>query len=437
MATALHPSDLLEARLRAREARVAVLGLGYAGLPMAVACAEVGYPVLGLDVDQARVAAVQAGVSPVSDVADSTLGPLVAEGRMRATADMSALRDADVALICVPTPLTAERTPDLRYVQQAAASIAAHAHPGQLVLLQSTSGPGTTRRELGGPLQARGLRVGDDIHVAHAPERIDPGNTRYTVRNTPKLVGGLSPRCTALAMLFYQPLVEEVVPCASPEVAELSKLVENTFRFVNISLINEVAQLCDRLGLSVWDVLQAAATKPFAYLPHWPSAGVGGHCIPIVPFYLAEAARENGVEAEMVAAAGRVNDAQPAWVVDRLARLLEQRGELLDGARVLLLGVAYKPNVADLRESPALRVLECLVARGADVAFHDPWVPRLRAAGRDWASSDLEHLEQYTAAIVLAAHRGVDYERVVAQVPLVLDTSNALSGLQAPSVVPL
>ncbi len=219
--------------------------------------------------------------------------------------------------------------------------------------------------------------------------------------------------------------------------AELSKLVENTFRFVNISLINEVAQLCDRLGLSVWDVLQAAATKPFAYLPHWPSAGVGGHCIPIVPFYLAEAARENGVEAEMVAAAGRVNDAQPAWVVDRLARLLEQRGELLDGARVLLLGVAYKPNVADLRESPALRVLECLVARGADVAFHDPWVPRLRAAGRDWASSDLEHLEQYTAAIVLAAHRGVDYERVVAQVPLVLDTSNALSGLQAPSVVPL
>ncbi len=437
MATALHPTVLLETRLRAREARVAVMGLGYAGLPMAVACAEAGYPVLGLDVDQARVAAVQTGVSPVSNVPDSALRPLVATGKVRATTDMSVLGEADIALVCVPTPLTAERTPELRYVQQAAASIAEHAHPGQLILLQSTSGPGTTRRELAGPLEARGFRVGHDLHVAYAPERIDPGNTRFTVRNTPKLISGISPRCTELALRFYEPLVDELVPCATPEVAELSKLVENTFRFVNISLINEVAQLCDRLGISVWDVLAAAGTKPFAYLPHWPSAGVGGHCIPIVPYYLLDVAREQGLAAEMVVAAGRVNDGQPAWVVQKLARLLDARGQALEGARVLLLGMAYKPDVADLRESPALSVLECLLARGAEVAFHDRWVPRFRAAGREWTSSELDNLGQYTAAIVLAAHRGVDYRRVAAEVPLVLDTSNTLSGLRAPSVVAL
>src|SRR3954447_12816782 len=375
MATALRPSELLEARLRSREARVAVLGLGYAGLPMAVACAEVGYPVLGLDVDQARAAAVQTGVSPVTDVDDAVLGPLVARGRIRASTDMGLLDDADVALICVPTPLTAERGAELSYVRQAAESLAEHAHPGQLVLLQSTCGPGTTRRELGEPLVARGLRPGMDVHVAYAPERIDPGNTRFTVRNTPKLVGGLTRRCTALATLFYQPLVDQVVPVSSPEIAELSKLVENTFRFVNISLMNEMAQLCDQLGVNIWQVLEAAGTKPFAYLPHWPSAGVGGHCIPIVPFYLVEAAREVGVSAEMVSAAGRVNDGQPAWVVEKLARVLADRGQSLNGARVLLLGMAYKADVADLRESAALAVLENLVGRGADVSYHDLWVP--------------------------------------------------------------
>jgi len=350
---------------------------------------------------------------------------------------MGRLAAADVALICVPTPLTAERGADLRYVRQAAANLATHAHPGQLLLLQSTCGPGTTRRELGAPLGARGLRPGTDVHVAHAPERIDPGNTRFTVRNTPKLVGGLTPRCTELATLFYQPLVDQVVPVASPEIAELSKLVENTFRFVNISLMNELAQLCDQLGVNVWQVLAAAGTKPFAYLPHWPSAGVGGHCIPIVPFYLVEAARAVGLSAEMVSAAGRVNDGQPAWVVEKLARLLAERGQALAGARVLLLGMAYKPDVADLRESAALAVLEHLVARGADVAYHDPWVPTVRAAGREWHSTALDELQPYAAAVLLTAHSGVDYARIAATVPLVLDTSNKLVVLNSPSVVPL
>ena len=437
MATTLQPSALLEARLRSRQAHVAVLGLGYAGLPMAVACAEAGYPVTGLDVDPARVAALQQGHSPVSDVADTTVAPLVAQGALRASTAMASLADADVVLVCVPTPITPERTPDLRYVRQAAGSIARYAHEGQLVLLQSTCAPGTTRQELGAPLQARGLRLGAEVHLAHAPERIDPGNTRYTVRNTPKLVGGLTPRCTELAALFYAPLVDTVVPCASPEVAELSKLVENTFRFVNISLMNEVARLCDALGLDVWAVLEAAATKPFAYLPHWPGAGVGGHCIPVVPFYLAAAAQGVGVEAELVAAAGRVNASQPKWVVGKLERLLGERGEELGRTRVLLLGMAYKPEVADLRESAAVAVLEALVERGVAVAYHDPWVPALRAGGREWASVGLEELEQYGAAVVLTAHRGVDYRRVVGAVPLVLDTPNALASLRAPNVVPL
>jgi UDP-N-acetyl-D-glucosamine dehydrogenase len=437
LATTLQPTALLEARLRARQAQVAVLGLGYAGLPMAVACADAGYPVLGLDIDAARVATVQEGISPIPDVPDATLGPLVASGALRASADMAALAEADVVLVCVPTPLTPERTPELRYVRQAAATIAAHAHEGQLLLLQSTCGPGTTRHELGGPLAARGLRAGADVHLAHAPERIDPGNAYYTVRNTPKLVGGVTPRCTELAVLFYTPLVDEVVPCHSPEVAELSKLVENTFRFVNISLVNEVARLCDQLGVDVWDVLAAAATKPFAYLPHQPGVGVGGHCIPVVPFYLADAARAVGVDTELIAAAGRVNVGQPRWVVDKLERLLAERGQALAGARILLLGVAYKPDVADLRESAALLVLSELIRRGTDVAYHDPWVSRLELAGGEWRSVPLEGLDRYAAAVVLTAHRGVDYERVAAAVPLVLDAPNALVGLAAPNVVRL
>lgn len=437
--SALHQASIgLEERLASRQAKVVVVGLGYAGLPMAVACAEAGYPVVGLDVDTARVDAIQRGVSPVSDVVTTaTLAPLLASGALRATTATGALRAADVVVVCVPTPLTAERLPDLRAVRQVVTSLTEHARPGQLVILQSTCGPGTTRQEVGEPLAARGLRVGHDIHVAYAPERIDPGNSSYTVRNTPKLVGGLTPRCTALTARFFACIVDDVVECASPEVAELSKMLENTFRFVNISLVNEFARLCDRLGVNVWDVLDAAATKPFAYLPHRPSAGVGGHCIPVVPFYLADVARQVGTGAELVDAAARVNASQPVWVVDKLARLLAERGQPLRDAHILLLGVTYKPDVADLRESAALAVLAELIERGARVAYHDPWVPTLYVAGRRWCSVPLTALDQYDAAVLLTAHQGVDYARLAATVPLLFDTSNTLAALDAPHVVPL
>lgn len=437
MATTLQPSALLEARLRARQARVAVLGLGYAGLPMAVACAEAGYPVLGLDVDPVRVATLSRGTSPIPDVPETVLAPLVRSTLLQPSTNMALLAEADVVLVAVPTPLTPERTPELRYVHQAAASIATYARPGQLVLLQSTCGPGTTRDALGGRLAARGLTPGLDLHLAHAPERIDPGNRYYTVRNTPKLVGGVSPRCTELAALFFAPLVDQVIPCPNPEVAELSKLVENTFRFVNVSLVNEVARLCDQLGVDVWAVLDAAATKPFAYLPHRPGAGVGGHCIPIVPFYLADAARGAGIAAELVEAAGRVNATQPRWLVDKLERLLGERGQPLDTTRVLLVGMAYKPEVGDLREAASLQVLDELLVRGAQVAYHDPWVPSLCLNGREWHSVPLDDLGRYAAALVLTPHAIVDYARVAAGVPLVLDATNALAPLAAPNVVPL
>jgi UDP-N-acetyl-D-glucosamine dehydrogenase len=437
VATVSQPRALLQERLRTCTARVAIMGLGFAGLPMAVACAEAGYSVLGLDIDPERVVRLQRGESPIADVRSHELLALLDRGALRIDSDLAQVGAADVVLICVPTPLTPERTLDRRYVRQAAATVLAHARPGQLVLLQSTAAPGTTREELAGPLAARGLEVGTDVYVAYAPERIDPGNPHYGVRNTPKLIGGVTPACTEMAALFFAPLVAQVVPCASPEVAELSKLVENTFRFVNISLVNEVARVCDRLGVDVWAVLAAAATKPFAYLPHRPGPGVGGDCIPVTPFFLAETARALGLEARLVAAAGAINASQPAWVVEKLERLLAERGQTLAGARVLVLGVAYKADVADVRESPAVGVFEALLARGATVAYHDPYVPRFQAAGRLWLSTPYTALERYTAVLLLTAHRRVPYTPLVGSGVLVLDTCNALADYRAPNVVPL
>ncbi|HZU05178.1 MAG TPA: nucleotide sugar dehydrogenase [Chloroflexota bacterium] len=428
---------MLADRLRARSAHIAVLGLGYAGLPMATELAQAGYLVTGLDTDPERVRLISAGQSPVSDVPASAIAPLVERGRLRATEDFAVLAEVDGAIICVPTPLTPERRPDLRFVESAARSIAAHLHPDTLVVLQSTCAPGTTRRVVLPLLEASGLRVGEEFFVAFAPERIDPGNTRYTVRNTPKLVGGITPRCTELAALLFAPVVEQVVPVSSPEVAELSKLVENTFRFINISFINEVALLCDRLGISIWEVIEAASTKPFAFMPHYPGPGVGGHCIPIVPFYLEAVAREHGMVAELIEVAGRINDTMPVFVVGKLERLLAERGKRLAEARVLLLGMAYKPDVNDTRESPSLRVLERLLACGAQVGYHDPYVPYVRCGGRLLHSLGMEELvtQRFDCAVLLTAHSAVDYEAIGRQVGFVFDTRNALPALQSAPVL--
>jgi UDP-N-acetyl-D-glucosamine dehydrogenase len=433
------PAQALERKLLERTARVGVLGLGYAGLPMAVEIAQAGFRVTGLDINRARVDAVNAGTSPVSDVEDGTIRELLDGDRLRASTDLDRLAELDAVLIAVPTPLKDDRQPDFRYVEAATRDIARRLHPGMLVILQSTCSPGTTRDVMLPRLAATGLQVGEDYFLVFAPERIDPGNAHWNVRNTPKLIGGITPRCTELAEHLYRTFVDDLVPVSSPEVAETSKLVENTFRFINISFVNEIALLCDRIGISVWDVIEAATTKPFAFMPHYPGAGVGGHCIPIVPFYLEAVAQKHGVMAAMIEAAGRINDHMPTFAIEKMARLLRQRGRDVVQARVLVLGVTYKRDVADLRESSALEVLQRLAADGYQALYHDPLIPRVEHAGLALESTPLtaSTLAGVDCVILCAPHTRVDYDLVVSQAPLVLDTCNALKGYRRANVVPL
>jgi UDP-N-acetyl-D-glucosamine dehydrogenase len=429
----------LEGKLRARTARVAVVGLGYAGLPMAVEFGRAGFTCIGFDVDATKVEAVGRGRSPVSNVSHDEVAALRADDRLVASADPAVLDVADVAVICVPTPLTDNGQPDLRFVESAGATIGAHLHPGMLVVLQSTCGPGTTARVLRPLLESMShLRVGEDFFLVFAPERIDPGNTRYTVKNTPKLVGGITPECTRLATLLYAACVEEVVAVNSPEVAELAKLVENTFRFINISFINEMAVLCDRLGVNVWEVIQAASTKPFAFMPHYPGPGVGGHCIPVVPQYLHAAAREQGLSGELIPAANRVNDAMPKLVVNKVEQALQaRRGRRLINASILLIGVTYKADIADVRESAALRVFEQAFARGARVAYHDPYMPQVNVGGETVHSVPLDQtdLALYDAVVLLTPHTTIDYDSIIRSARLVVDTHSGLQPREAPNVV--
>jgi UDP-N-acetyl-D-glucosamine dehydrogenase len=427
----------LEHKLRARSARIAVIGLGYAGLPMAVEFARAGFCCVGLDVDAGRVDAITRAHSPVSNVADAEIAPLRASGRLEASTDPRVLDTADVAVVCVPTPLTSSGGPDLHFVKSAGATLGQHLHAGMLVVLQSTCGPGTTSSTLAPLLEQHSdLRAGEDFHLVFAPERIDPGNARFNVKNTPKLVGGLTPESTRLGCLLYATCIDEVVPVSSPEIAELAKLVENTFRFINISFINEMALLCDRLGVNVWEVIEAAKTKPFAFLAHYPSPGVGGHCIPVVPQYLQAAARELGLEGELIPAANRINEAMPKLVVDKLERALDLRaGKALINAAILLVGITYKPDIADIRESAAIRVLEEAYARGARVSYHDPLMPTLRLGDVVLKSVELEDLESLDAVVLLTPHTTIDYESLIRSASLVLDTHSALQPREAPNVV--
>jgi len=426
----------LERKVRARSARIAIVGLGYAGLPMAVELGGAGFPILGYDVDRNKVELVNRGRSPVSNVGHADVESLRQAGRLEATTDPSPLDDADVAIICVPTPLTPQGGPDLRFVEAAGATLGEHLHPDMLVVLQSTCGPGTTSNQLVPILErTSGLRAGEDFLVVFAPERIDPGNTRYTVKNTPKLVGGVSPESTRLGCLLYESCIDEVVPVSSPEIAEMAKLVENTFRFVNISFINEMALLCDRLGVNVWEVIEAARTKPFAFMPHFPSPGVGGHCIPVVPQYLDAAQREHGLQGELIPAANRINAAMPRLVVDKLEHALAAAGRPIVGASVLLVGVTYKADIADVRESAALKVLEEASERGARVAYHDPLMPSVTVAGKAVESVGLDVVGAMDAVVLLTPHTTIDYDRIIRAARLVIDTHSGLRPHEAPNVV--
>ncbi len=433
----MNPSDF-ERKVRERTATVAIVGLGYAGLPMAVEIARAGFPVIGYDVDRSKVEAVNQGRSPVSNVQDGDILPLRAQKRLSASSDPSVLARADLAIICVPTPLTAAGDPDMRFVVSAGSAISENLHEDMMVVLQSTSAPGTTRNLLAPELErASGLRAGEDFYVVMAPERIDPGNATFGVQNTPKIVGGLTDESTRLGCLFYEALIEKVVPVSSPEVAELAKLVENTFRFINISFANEMALLCDRLGVNVWEVIEAAKSKPFAFMAHYPSAGVGGHCIPVVPLYLQAAAREHGMRTELIQAATRINGTMPGMILDKVAAALEARGKSMAGANLLLVGITYKPDIADIRESAAIRVFEEAVARGANVAYHDPLVSSFLSFGEPVRSVPLtdSQVAGADAVVLLTPHTTTDYDRIVSEASLVVDTRSGLDPISGPNVV--
>jgi len=411
--------------------RIGVIGLGYVGLPLAVVFAEAGVPVLGLDSSVPRVAQVNAGESYIEDVPSPRLAPLVEQGLIQATTSWDGMGDVEAVIICLPTPLDEHREPDLSAVLGATETLAGHLTKGQLVVLESTTYPGTTREELAPLLEASGLIAGEDFHLAFSPERVDPGREDWTTRSTPKVVGGLTPLCTDKVVAVYGLAFDSLVPVSSPEVAEMTKILENVFRSVNIALVNETAMLCDRMGVDVWEVIDAAATKPFGYMPFRPGPGLGGHCIPIDPFYLTWKAREFDFHTEFIELAGKINSQMPYFCVAKLARALNDREKAIKGSTVLVIGVAYKADVNDMRESPALKVISLLLERGANVRYHDPHVPALEPGhGLDVAmtSVPLDDVELAGADVVavVTAHSGIDWAHVADVADLVVDFRNAV-----------
>ena len=411
-------------------------------MPLAVEFGHAGFTVLGIDLDDRKVAAINRGESYIQDVPAEAVAALVTAGRLSATSDPSAVGALDTINICVPTPLRKTKDPDLSYVVAAAQAIKGHLHRGMLVVLESTTYPGTTEEVVQGILEETGLKAGEDFFLAFSPERVDPGNPVWNTKNVPKVVGGLTPACSALAAALYGASIDRVVQVSSPKVAEMVKLLENTFRAINIGLVNELALMCDRLGISVWEVIDAAATKPFGFMPFYPGPGLGGHCIPIDPFYLSWKVKEVGFEARFIELAGQVNAGMPHYVVDKIGDALNDQGRAIKGAHVLVLGVAYKRDIDDVRESPALDVMALLLRKGARVSYHDPFVPHID--GEHWTGGQHMDSVPYSAeaiasadcVVILTDHRAFPYDEVVARAKAVVDTRNAIK-TPAPNVYKL
>jgi UDP-N-acetyl-D-glucosamine dehydrogenase len=424
-------------KIRNKTARIAVIGLGYVGLPLAVEKAKVGYTVVGVERNADRVAQVNRGENYIGDVVPDDLAAVVRAGRLRATQDFSVVADVDVVTICVPTPLDKNKQPDTSYIEYVVEQSLPYIHPGQLIVLESTTYPGTTEEIIQTRLEERGFAVGRDVFVAFSPERVDPGNARYKTKNTPKVVGGVTQECTRIAAALYEQVLEGgVFQVSSPRVAEMTKILENTFRIVNISLVNELALLCERMNIDIWEVIEAAKTKPFGYMPFYPGPGLGGHCIPLDPFYLSWKAKAYDFSTRFIELAGQVNDEMPHHVVERSMMLLNDSGKSVRGAKILVLGVAYKRDIDDVRESPALKVIGELEKLGASVCYHDPHVPSIKLGDHEMTSQPLDDsaLRKSDLVLILTDHSSIDYARVAKASPLVFDTRNATAGIAAPNV---
>jgi UDP-N-acetyl-D-glucosamine dehydrogenase len=425
-------------RIESRQARVGVVGLGYVGLPLAVEFGKAGMAVTGIDVSAGKVDLLNQGTSYIQDVPTSETSELVRKGLLRATTDFSVIQELDTLNICVPTPLRKTKDPDMSYIDAACREIAHYLHPGLLVILESTTYPGTTDEFVLPLLEATGLQVGKDFFLCFSPERVDPGNERFQTRNIPKVVGGITPACTEAARVFYSQALERVVPVSSTRVAEMVKLLENTFRMINIGLVNELAQMCERMQINVWEVIDAAATKPFGFMPFYPGPGLGGHCIPIDPFYLSWKTRQAGIEARFIELAGYINGQMPHYVVDRVQNALNDRGLPLKGSRIHILGIAYKRNIDDVRESPALDILHLIEQRGGVVTYSDPFVPTLDMDGKTYHAIDpLAGAAEADCVVVVTDHSGIDYAAVAERARLVFDSRNAFRSVNSGKIVRL
>ena len=430
--------DVLAAKIQGKTAVSGIVGLGYVGLPLAVEFARAGLPVLGFDISQAKIDTLNRGESYIQDVPTSVLGPHVISGKLSGTTDFSRIAEVDTINICVPTPLRKTKDPDMSFIVSATEEIAKRLHPGMLIILESTTYPGTTDELLLPMLEKSGLKCGEDFFLCFSPERVDPGNPNFHTYNIPKVVGGITPACTELGRQFYSQSLETVVPVGSTSVAEMVKLLENTFRMINIGMVNELALMCDRMGINVWEVVDAAATKPFGFMPFYPGPGLGGHCIPIDPFYLSWKTRQAGIEARFIELAGYINGQMPHFVVDKIQNALNEHSKSVKGSTVHILGVAYKKNIDDVRESPALDIIHLLKERGATVTYSDPYVTDLRHEGQDMVTIGAhEGCVAADCVVIVTDHKDFDYGQVLESSKLIVDTRNAMKGLKSEKIVRL
>ena len=431
--------SILTQSINQKKVKVGVVGLGYVGLPLAVEFARAGLKVTGIDLDTEKVKSLVEGKSYIQDVSSEDIRDLIKNGMFSATDSYDVVKDLDSLNICVPTPLRKTKDPDLTFIISAVQEVKKNLRAGQLIILESTTYPGTTEEILIPILSENGFTVGKDFFLAFSPERVDPGNLTYNTKNTPKVVGGITPTCTKLAVSLYRQAIPHVIPVSSTKVAEMVKLLENTFRSVNIAMVNEIALMSHKLGIDVWEVIDAASTKPFGFMPFYPGPGIGGHCIPIDPHYLSWKAKQNGFEARLIDLAGQINGQMPEHVVNKITDSLNDQGKSVKNARIMILGVAYKPDIDDLRESPALDVMTLLIKKGAQISYYDPYVRYFNLGDHQFTSASLENgfLSKFDCVVIITHHTSINYKQIVRESSLVVDTRNALKGFREPHIVRL